>query len=241
VTQRIASGRTIVSYPHMELRRACGLFAFAVAGCSASPADAPKSFPASDVSTASQGARAGRTSGSEREGAPPLASAAATFEAPGVDEEVLVPSTHACHATVRNDVLRLRCERAKGDGPGLIDIANTDPSVVGGRFEITDTELIWTVSSVDEKHNPFFFDDGAWELSIRTADHRREWLLDGTYKPGGEAKLRHTMACCLANEKPEACMGRGLESEASACEHEKACAAFDACIQKRVQSQRSNH
>ncbi len=185
---------------------------------------------------------AAQTSATQVEDTHPLPTASATAGAaatPPVDDEMLVPSSHPCHATVIKNVLRLRCTRAKGDGPGLIDVGNTDPAVVGGKFEFTETEIIWTVDAADEKQTLFYFDDGAWDLATRGSDGHREWLLDGSYKPGAEASLRHTMSCCLESERPEACFGQSLQSEAVACKSAKACGALDACIQKRLQIRRS--
>jgi hypothetical protein len=205
------------------------------------PAVLPDVLPDVPPAERNLGTPTALVSATKEEGAPALSSAsAAATQAPAADEEMLVPSSHSCHATVQKNVLHLRCARAKGDGPGVIDVGNTDPSVVGGKFEITENEIIWTVSQDDEKHNLFFFEDGAWELATRGSDQHREWMLDGSYKPGAEASLRHAMTCCLESGRPEACFGQSLQSEASACKSEKACGAFDACIQKRLQTRRTD-
>jgi len=83
------------------------------------------------------------------------------------------------------------------------------------------------------------FDDGVFELATRTRDGRSEWYALGTYKPGAVKLLRRTMTCCVASHPASECFGQQLLSEATACEAKRGCAAFDTCIQQRLEKRRA--
>ncbi|HET9990260.1 MAG TPA: hypothetical protein VFQ65_17135 [Kofleriaceae bacterium] len=88
-------------------------------------------------------------------------------------------------------------------------------------------------------HNPYLFDDGVFELATRTADGKREWYLDGTWKAGGAAALRRVIACCEEHRPALACLGQGFGPAITECQAKRDCASLDTCVQAKVAAQRA--
>lgn len=145
---------------------------------------------------------------------------------------VLAEPTHGCTAKSAGGKLQLRCPLDQ-----IIDVGDTRGEIVGGVFTIDGTTLDYTSEEAAMKHNTYLFEDGAFELATRTSDGKREWYLDGTWKPGGAAAQRRVITCCEEHRPALACLGQQFGAAITQCQAKRDCAALDACVQTKVAAQ----